>query len=231
MTVERRSLRDQIRDVLLERIANGQLQPGDRIIEARLAEEFQVSPIPIREAIRELMAMGILDFIAHKGAWVREVSLQETIEAMQVRAALDSLAAQLAAPRLAGRCGPLRKALSALVVAARARDFAAFQHHNQILHRAVIEAAENEVLLRVWEKLAFQVRTRFTMDFLASVDPMMLAQEHEPIVDALDQGDGRRAAKLLAAHSKHLVGYLRREASGTGKTETRKAAPVERAVR
>lgn len=214
MMLERRSLRDQVRDVLLERIANGQLHPGDRIVEARLAEEFEVSAIPVREAIRELVAMGILDFQAHKGAWVRQVSLIETIEAMQVRASLDSLAAQLAAPRLQGRCGPLRKALASLVAAARRRDFAAFQHHNQILHRSIVAAAGNSVLLRLWDELAFQVRTRFTMDFLAAVDPVAIAKEHEPIVDALDRGDSQRAARLLAAHSRHLVGYLRKEADG-----------------
>ena len=212
MTVQRRSLREQVRDALLEQIASGELVSGDRIVEAKLAERFQVSSIPVREAIRELVAMGILDFAVHKGAWVREVSLVETIEAMEVRSALDALAAQLAAPRLKGQCGLLREVSSALVSAARQHDFAAFQHHNQVLHRAVVAAAENETLLRLWDQLAFQVRTRFTMDFLVSVDAVEIAKEHEPIVDALDGGRAAQAAELLAAHSKRLVDYLRAEA-------------------
>ncbi len=81
MTLQRSSLREQVRDLLLERIANGELKPGDRIVEARLVEELQASNIPVREAIRELVAKRVLDSAPHKGAWVRQPSVLEAIEA------------------------------------------------------------------------------------------------------------------------------------------------------
>jgi len=84
--LSRHSLRDQIRETLLKRIGAGELQPGDRIVEARLAEEFGVSSIPIREAIRELVAMRVLEFANHKGAWVRQISLAETVEGLEIKA-------------------------------------------------------------------------------------------------------------------------------------------------
>ena len=89
MTIKRNSLREQIRDALLQRIGTGQIQPGQRIVEAQLIKEFNVSSIPIREAIRELVAMGMLDCASHRGAWVRKVDMPETIEALQVRTALE----------------------------------------------------------------------------------------------------------------------------------------------
>jgi DNA-binding GntR family transcriptional regulator len=208
MTVRRDSVAQQIRDRLLEQIARHELRPGDRLIEAKIARQMGTSSIPVREAIRELMAMGMLEAAPHRGAWVREVSLQETIQAFEVRAVLEPLAVASAAPRLRGKCGPLRRAVRALVAAAREDDFAEFQHHNQVFHRTIVEASGNRVLLRVWDSLAFEVRTRFVMDFLTTVDPVAIAREHEPVIDALDRGDAKQAAALLRSHSSGLVQYL-----------------------
>ena len=211
--VNPRSIREQIRDALLERIARGELKPGERVVESRLVNEFHVSSTPVREAIRELVAMGTLLAENNKGAAVREVSVVETIEAFRVRAALEALAAETATAELLLRngCPDLRRAADLIVEAAKKHDFAAFQSHNQCFHRTIVAASGNSVLVRMWDSLAFQIRTRFTMDFLTSVDPVALAVEHLPIVTAVEQGDSAAVAALLASHSNHLVDYLRRE--------------------
>jgi DNA-binding GntR family transcriptional regulator len=209
--VQRNSLRDQVRAVILERIGNGKLPPGGRIVEAALAEEFGVSAIPVREAIRELVAMGVLEFANHKGAWVRQVSLAETVEALEVRAALEAMAGRAAAPRLRGRCAALRREAAATLRAARRRDFAAYQNHNQFFHRLIVEASDNRVLLRTWNTLAFEVRTRPILECLKRGSPAAMAREHSAIVTALEAGDGTRAGALLALHSNQLVEHLHRE--------------------
>lgn len=210
--IQRISIAQQIRERLLDRIACGQLQPGDRVVEARVAEEMSASSIPVREAIRELVAMGVLQSAPHRGAWVRQVSLSETMQAFQVRSVLEPLAVELAAPQFLRRCRALRAVVQQIVRAARQRDFASYQHHNQIFHRTLVEAAGNQVLLRVWDSLAFDVRTRFTMDYLTTVDPVAIALEHQPIVEALDRGAAEEAAELLRSHSNGLVEYLREQA-------------------
>lgn len=229
MNLVRLSVPEQIREFLLQRIGCGELAPGERIVEGRLTKEFGVSAIPVREAIRELVATGVLDSAAHKGAWVREVSLTETIEAFQVRAALESLAAMTAANALRGNCGELRKVCKATVAAARRRDFGAFQRENQAFHRAIVQASENGVLLRVWDSLAFEVRTRFAAEFLKTADLVAIAVEHESIVDALDTGDAQGASQSLHSHSDRLVEYLRTEAAEreqlADKPTTRKTTP------
>ena len=211
--IQRISISQQIRERLLDRIACGQLQPGDRVVEMRVAEEMNASSIPVREAIRELVAMGVLQSAPHRGAWVRQVSLSETVQAFQVRSVLEPLAVELAAPTFLRRCGDLREVVQQIVQAARQRDFASYQHCNQIFHRTIVEAAGNQVLLRVWDGLAFEVRTRFTMDYLTTVDPVAIALEHEPIVEALDCGAAEEAARLLRSHSNGLVDYLRDQAA------------------
>ncbi len=209
MTIQRVSISQQIREHLLDRIARGRMQSGDRVIEAQVASEMNVSSIPVREAIRELVAMGILQSAPHQGAWVRKVSLLETIQAFEVRSVLEPLAVESAAARFQGKCDRLRQVAQQIVDSARARDFASFQHHNQVFHRTIVEASDNQVLLRVWDSLAFDVRTRFTMDYLTTVDPVAIAREHKPIVIALDRGDATEAAALLRSHSRGLVEYLR----------------------
>jgi DNA-binding GntR family transcriptional regulator len=206
-----KSLREFIRDVLLERIAHGDLKPGQRLVDISLVKEFAISATPVREAIRELVAMGVLEAQNNKGASVRQVRIDETIEAFQVRAALEALAAKSAIPRLKGRGQELRQTVDAIIDSAKKSDFAAFQLHNQTFHRAIVEAAGNSVLLKTWDSLFFQVRTRFTMDYLKSADPVAIAMEHVPIVDALVNGESKLAASLLSSHSNHLVEYLRQE--------------------
>jgi DNA-binding GntR family transcriptional regulator len=206
-----KSLREFIRDTLLDRLARGDLAPGQRIVEATLVKEFSISATPVREAIRELVAMGVLEAQNNKGASVRQIRFHETIESFQVRAALEALAAQAAAGRLEGRCRELRRVADAIVESARRADFAAFQEHNQRFHRTIVIAAGNSILLKTWDSLFFQVRTRFTMDYLKSADPVAIALEHLPIVDALDSGHAQLAAALLASHSSHLVEYLKQE--------------------
>lgn len=206
-----KSLREFIRDTLRERIARAELPSGQRVVEAMLVKEFAISATPVREAIRELVAMGVLNAQNNKGASVRQIRLHETIEAFEVRAALEALAAHAATPRLKGRCQDLRRAAEAILESAQRKDFAAFQEHNQQFHRTIVEAAGNSILLKTWDSLFFQVRTRFTMDYLASADPVAIAREHLPIVDALESGDPDLSASLLASHSNHLVQFLMRE--------------------
>jgi len=213
MPIHRTSISQQIRERLLDRIACGQLQAGDRVVEARVAEEMSASSIPVREAIRELVAMGVLQSAPHRGAWVRQVSLPETIQAFQIRSVLEPLAVELAAPRFARQCWALRGVVRRIIQAAKQRDFASYQHHNQVFHRTIVEASGNQVLLRVWDSLAFEVRTRFTMDYLTTVDPLAIAREHEPIVEALARGAAAEAAGLLRSHSNGLVDYLRDQAA------------------
>ena len=210
MKINRKSLSEQIRDELLLRIGNGDILPGSRVIESTIAREFGVSSIPVREAIRELVAMGMLEYGHHKGGRVREVGIPETIQALQVRSALESLAARLAGKSLHDRLQTMRSAVGQIIDAARRRDYVAFQKTNTVFHREIVEASGNGILLRMWKTLAFEVRTRAIMEYIAVADPVAIAREHESVADAVAEDDIERAASLLADHSAHLVEHLRR---------------------
>ncbi len=228
MKINRLSLSEQIRDELLLRIGNGDLLPGSRVVESVVAKEFGVSSIPVREAIRELVAMGMLEYGHHKGGRVREVGIPETIQALQVRSALESLAARLAGMSLQQRLGTIRGAVRQIVEASQRHDYVSFQKANTVFHREIVEASGNGILLRMWKTLAFEVRTRAIMEYIAVADPVSIAREHEAVAEAIAGGDVERAAALLADHSVHLVDHLRRAMAlhpGTPQPVTEETGP------
>jgi DNA-binding GntR family transcriptional regulator len=218
----RSSLSEQVRNHILARIATGQFPPGHKIVEARIAEELHVSTIPVREAIRELVAKRVLEYLVHRGARVREVSMAETIDALRVKAVLEALAARLAGPKLIALAPQLRAFLRSILESATSRDFVEYQDQNQHFHRAIVEASGNQILLTQWDSLAFEVRTRFLLDYLKVVDPQVLAREHADILRAIEEGATETVAGLLNSHANHLVEYLQRQMSfnATGRSET-----------
>lgn len=207
-TASRYSLSQQVRNHILNKVATGEIAPGDKIIEARIAAELNVSTIPVREAIRELAAMRVLDYEVHRGARVREVTVSETIDALRVKAVLEALAAKLAGEKLSGLLQSLRLSSDQIQDAAQRRDWIDYQDQNQIFHRLIVESAGNQILLDLWDTLAFDVRTRFIMDFLHMVDPTELAEEHAQILRAVESGDPAEVADLLSSHANGLVEYL-----------------------
>jgi DNA-binding GntR family transcriptional regulator len=88
-----------------------------------------------------------------------------------------------------------------------------YQDQNQHFHRAIVEASGNQILLAQWDSLAFEVRTRFLLDYLKSVDPQILAREHEEILRGIELEQTETVAGLLMSHANHLVEYLLKQMS------------------
>ena len=105
--LKRISVAEQIKQELVRRIANGQLPPGTRLTELSIAEEFRTSQGPVREALRQLEVMDIVETQPYKGTYVRAVSIQDMKDAYAVRAPLEQLIGELAAKQLMGNVGEI----------------------------------------------------------------------------------------------------------------------------
>ncbi len=200
MSLQRESIREQVKRVLLGRILDGTYQPGDRLVELQIARELNISQGPVREALRDLEALRLVETEPYRGTRVRCVSDREMREAYQVRARLEEMAAEQAAIRLQGRVEVLQVEVNAMIQAAKLGDRDRFAQHNRVFHRLIVEAADNSVLLRVWDSLDFGTRTRITVA-QDRLDLCEVAASHQPIIDALAQGDGKTAGKLLRLHA------------------------------
>src|SRR3954451_11883338 len=200
MKVQRNCMREQIRRVLVQRILDGYYKPGDRLVELQIARELKTSQGPVREALRELEALRLVESETYRGTRVRALSEREREEAAQVRGVLEQAAAQWAAAAMKRNVAPLRAVLEAVHGAAAKGDRDGYARHNMAFHRLIVEAAGNPVLLRLWESLMLETRTRIGLS-QRDIDMTAAAETHVPIVNALDRGDGETAGRLLREHA------------------------------
>lgn len=195
----RAPLSQQIRDQLLERIMQGELPPGSRLVEMRIAADFSTSQAPVREAIRELEAMGVVETLPNKGARVRTITNEELRQLYDVRAQLESYAAQLTAEQGVPIKAKLRDAVRGMKKAARASDSIEFANHNSRFHRIILEGSGNKVLLELWETLNVQSRT-ITNVARSRRNLMELADSHLEIINAIASGNPRKANSAAKKH-------------------------------
>lgn len=201
LKTNRNCMSDRIRDALVAQILEGKLQPGDRLVELELAKQFDTSQTPIREALRELETMRLVESEPYRGTHVRSISDREMLEAYTVRGALEQLAGELAASHFRGNAASLRAAVEALMKAAEAGDISGYCRFNMEFHRSIVEGAQNELLMQAWQALAFEARVRIHLTRVHTPDLVDRASEHLPIVVALENGDGKLAGELLRAHA------------------------------
>jgi DNA-binding GntR family transcriptional regulator len=155
----RTGLGDQIRQVLIDGIASGRLQPGERIVERRIAAELGVSQAPVREALRQLEALRLVETVPNRGARVRDFTEEDFAEFFPVRAGLEETAADLAVSRLAGRVAGLEVHIERLA-AAEGPDV---MRHSIAFHREIVEAAGNRLLRSIWESLGIEIWTTLSV--------------------------------------------------------------------
>jgi len=191
-----RPLRDKVVDELRQRIIDGVYEPGDRLTEERLADDFGVSRNPVREAIRVLQGEGFLVAQPRRGAVVARLSEQDVVDLFDVRLSLEVLAAKLAAER-AGTTGTA--ALDRLLVLARtARRGADLAALNTRFHAAICALSGNVLLAGIMESLHGRLQWVYRQSAEARA-PHSLA-EHERLATAIRAGDVKAAGDAARSH-------------------------------
>ncbi|MER6144194.1 GntR family transcriptional regulator [Streptomyces sparsogenes] len=192
------SLREQIREHIVEGIVSGRWKPGERIVERRIATELEVSQTPVREALRELETLRLIESAPNKGVRVRNLTAADLEEIYPVRAGLEQIAAELAAPRLAEDTSALEPEVAALYEADRTADGEAQVRHTVAFHRELVRASGNSVLLHTWESLGIEIWTTLSIRWLGTRQESY-AEEHQAVVDAFRRRDPR-VAELVKEH-------------------------------
>ncbi len=198
--ISRAVLSDQVKDRLLQAILDGRYPPGSRIVETRAAREFGTSQTPVREALRDLEALGVVEIAAFKGARVRRPSIEELLEAFAVRTGLETLGARLAIPRIAAAdFDEFEVHLEEMRRAADLRDAHAEALADARFHGRMIEISGNATLTQVWRRLEPFSRTYITI-VSPGADHRRIADAHGPILAALRDRDPEKAATEIERH-------------------------------
>lgn len=189
-----------------EAIMEGKYASGDKLDQRTLADEFGVSLIPVREALRQLEAEGLVKSYPHRGAFVAELSIDELKEIYLIRASLEGLATQLAVLNLSSRgLDRLGELIDEMEQATIDEDFDRLLDLNREFHFSIYEAAEKPLLLQLvsslWDRSTLY-RRLYT--YLAERATQAL-EEHKAIYAACTAGDAEAASNAVRVNVNQTV--------------------------
>ncbi len=199
----------EIKDLIKQAILSGDLKPGDRVVETRLARKLGVSQSPVREAIRELEIVGLIESRPYQGAFVRVVDKQGIIDAYKVRSALEIVAMQTIVHTITdGQLDELSGLMRKMEQAGRDKNFELFIELDSLFHEKIVELANNELLLHLWNQCKIRDYTRIsTCVSVLSMDE--LATRHRMMFDALQQKDDKMVVAAVTEHFELLSNQMR----------------------
>ena len=194
-----RTLAEKAYETLHQAITTGALRPGARLPIEELAEHLDMSPMPIREAVRRLDAVGLVENIPHRGARVTELSVTDLAEVYEVRLALEVTAIRRAAERMTdARVAYARECLMALEERMDDSSTATSDAHDRF-HFALYEAAESIWLLRVIRPM-WEISERYALKWPEVRQLIRRTAEHRQILAACEARDPDGAATALRDH-------------------------------
>ena len=194
-------LRDVVFNTLREAILKGELQPGERLMELQLASKLGVSRTPIREAIRMLEQEGLAVTVPRKGAEVARMTLKDMEDVLEIREALDELAAQIACERISSeqmnRLMDTKKEFERILASGEVKEIADVDVK---FHDIIYEATDNAKLVYLLNNLREQL-FRYRVEYLKNPENYpALIQEHEAIVSALEARDKAKVTEAMHEH-------------------------------
>jgi DNA-binding GntR family transcriptional regulator len=206
--VSRSVLAEQVKDRLLQDILAGRYPPHSRIVETRVARELGTSQAPVREALRGLEALGVVEILPFRGARVRRPTAHELLEAYAVRAELEALGARLGVPRMTDADLAELEALGeAMQRAADAGDRHEVAVADASFHARLLRLSANATLDRVWRSLEPFSRTYITL-VAPGADAHWTADLHPAILRALRTRDPEEVVTALRLHFAEAGAHL-----------------------
>ena len=194
-------LRDVVFNTLRQAILKGELKPGERLMEIKLANKLGVSRTPIREAIRMLELEGLVIMKPRKGAEVAEITEKNLRDVLEVRGALEERAIRLACERID------TEGITNLKVAAKhfeavlsSEDVTKIAEADVAFHDVIYLATQNRRLIQLLNNIREQMY-RYRVEYLKQKEcHAKLMEEHSAMIEAIESGDGREAEEITKRH-------------------------------
>lgn len=215
----RRNLREEIAETLRGAVISGEMKPGVVYSAPSLAERFEVSPTPVREALLDLAKEGLVEVVRNKGFRVTVLSAKELDDITELRALIEPptvrrITEQGVSEKALKRLRPLAAGIEK---AAARRDFIAHVTIDMQFHLALLELADNPRLLETVRALRTSSRIyglRQLPDGAALFDS---SHEHTQLLDLIGKGDGEGAEELMRRHIGHVRGIWSEEHTKEGR--------------
>lgn len=183
-------------------ILNGELKPGDQLIESAIANQMQVSRGPVRDAFKQLENEGLAMNIPRRGTFVRKLDKEDFKQIYELRAYLESLAIRLAIEKLdenSELVSSLKNIVKQIGEATKEENIAHIADLDLEFHRAICESSKNQYLIEAWMRIRSLIRLCLITD-LYYKNYLKTEQDHNMIIDAIIQKDGKLGEERIKDH-------------------------------
>jgi DNA-binding GntR family transcriptional regulator len=217
--IQKRPLKEDIFDVLHEKIISGTYKPGDWLRQEDIATQLGVSMTPVREGLDLLVSAGLAERVPYRGVRVREMSIKDVVEAYGLRLFLEAVIAQEAAKNITQeQVARLERMLAEMKKHDTLNEVSSERKSSREFHSAIAEATKNDLLVKLYEVVSnafpdwLLYEALFRHPELIAESMSNTYQEHVSIVEALKKGDAGEAAQKSIEHvmesGKWLKEYL-----------------------
>jgi DNA-binding GntR family transcriptional regulator len=217
--IQKRPLKEDIFDVLHEKILAGIYKPGDWLRQEDIATQLGVSMTPVREGLDLLVSAGLAERVPYRGVRVREMSTKDVVEAYGMRLILEAIIAREAARNITGdQVAVLESMLDEMKKHDTLKEVSSERKSSREFHSAIADATKNDLLIKLYAVVAnafpdwLLYEALFRYPELIADSMASTYREHVAIVDALKQGDAegsvQRSLEHLMESGKWLQEYL-----------------------
>jgi len=201
MTIHRRSLYDDVTRLLRSMITDGELQPGEKIVEPALCERFSVSRTPLREALKVLAAEGLVHLLPRRGAVVAQITAAEIEELFPVMGALEALAGRLAIARITDAdVGKLSRLHDKMLSSYHRGDEKSYIKINREIHETIFEISGNSTLMSMYQQLLGKTHLARFLSRKTQAQWERAIGDHDKIMAALGRRDSDALGQILYTH-------------------------------
>lgn len=190
-------------------ILSGKIEQGDPIIESEIADRLSISRTPIREALKKLNAEGYVDTIPNRGCFVKKITARDVLDVMQIREALEGMAARLACERISNKeLDEVSSHFPAFDKRLEESDYMKAYQAGSILHEFLILNSGNLLLKEQLELLQERISRAVQISTLVPGRYINAHREHKEILDALYEKDPDMAEKKMRYHIEQVRNAL-----------------------
>lgn len=192
-------LRNQVATAIRKAIASGAVRPGDRLVESEIASRMGISTAPVREALRDVAAEGLVTVLPHKGSFVTQLSPEDVKDVYIVRSAIErSAVGLLISHQTPAIVAELRQTIETMKAAAERGDDSGQSEADFHFHELIVRYSGSPRLARLWTEMHVLIRMLVAVSELRARPPDSVS-EHLAILDAIEREQQAVAQSLLEA--------------------------------
>ncbi|MBN3555838.1 GntR family transcriptional regulator [Fictibacillus nanhaiensis] len=213
--MRKETVEQKVYHLIKNAILNRQIAPGNQLFESAIAQKVNASRTPIRSAIMKLESEGLVNVIPNKGAFIVQPTIEEMVQAFEMRKTLEEMAIRKGFSNLAAdEVKQLKQLLNEMKSAYKNRSIVPYQEKNNEFHLIIAKASGNSYLIEFMKKILSQITTYMVLYDVFNGDSNneeLDILEHEQMILYIENGEKEKVKNLLLQHLDHSLTKLQQD--------------------